>query len=65
MEIISSGVLLAILWYLIKDSKKDVKADIKIVRDDLAVVKNNHLAHIQEDITDIKVRIAVLEDHDK
>ena len=41
------------VWFII-----DLKRDVVKIRD-------NHLKHIADDITDIKVRLAILEDHDK
>ncbi len=36
----------------------DLKSDSKEIKDDIKIIKENHLAHIQKDIADIKLRLA-------
>lgn len=40
--------------YDLKIEVTEVKGDIKVINQDLAHIKNNHLAHIEKDISGIK-----------
>jgi hypothetical protein len=40
--------------YDLKVEVTEVKGDIKVINQDLAHIKNNHLAHIEKDISGIK-----------
>ena len=53
-QVFTSGMVVAILWFQVRN------VDSKVEK-----IMNNHLKHIADDVTDIKIRIAVLEDHDK
>ena len=50
VQIIGSLSTIGILWFLIRDVKKEVM-----------IIKDNHLKHIADDISDIKERVSVLE----
>ena len=50
VQVIGSLSTIGILWFLIRDVKKEVM-----------IIKDNHLKHIAEDISDIKERVSVLE----
>lgn len=40
--------------YDLKVEVTEVKGDIKVINQDLSHIKNNHLAHIEKDISGIK-----------
>jgi len=40
--------------YDLKVEVTEVKGDIKVINQDLAHIKNNHLAHIEKDVAGIK-----------
>ena len=50
VQVIGSLSTIGILWFLIRDVKKEVM-----------IIKDNHLKHIADDISDIKERVSVLE----